>query len=96
MTSKKPAKKSRIPDFGSRDVEAKFWDTHDFTDFEDESEPVKVRFAKNLSDSINIRFDPETLRTLRALAKEKGMGPTTLARMWILEHLQELESKQVP
>lgn len=88
MTSKEAAKKSRIPDFKSREEEAKFWDTNDFTDFEDESEPVKVRFAKNLSESINIRFDHETLKTLRAEAREKGIGPTTLARMWILERLK--------
>ena len=95
MTSKEAAKRSRIPDFKSREEEAEFWDTHDTTDFEDEFKPVKVRFAKNLSESINIRFDPTTLESLRTLAKEKGIGPTTLARMWILEHLQEIESEHV-
>ncbi len=92
MTGKEPAIKSRIPDFKSREAETEFWDTHDTTDFEDEIKPVKVRFAKNLSESINIRFEPETLNTLRALARDKGMGPTTLVRMWILEHLHEIES----
>ena len=92
MTSKDATKESRIPDFESLEEEAEFWDTHDFTGFEDESEPVKVRFAKNLSESINIRFDPETLNTLRTIARDKGIGPTTLARMWILEHLQEINS----
>ena len=80
--------KEPIPEFKSREEEAKFWDTHDLTDYWDEFKPVKVRFAKNLSEGITIRFDPQTLAKLREQARKKGMGPTTLARMWILERLQ--------
>jgi hypothetical protein len=77
-----------IPEFTSRAEEAEFWDTHDFADYWEEWKPAKVRFARNLSQGITIRFDPETLATLRQEAKKKGIGPTTLARMWILERLQ--------
>jgi predicted DNA binding CopG/RHH family protein len=83
--------KSRIPEFHSHQEEAQWWDTHDITDYLDELKPVKVRFAKNLSEGITIRFDPDSLRKLRQRAREKGMGPTTLARMWILERLQKAE-----
>jgi len=79
--------KSRIPVFANRQEEADFWDTHDITDYLDELKPVKVKFAKNLSQGITIRFDAETLEELREQAHSKGMGPTTLARMWILERL---------
>ena len=72
---------------------AEFWDTHDFTDYMDEFKPVKVRFARNLSQPISIRLDPETLAELRSRAREKGIGPTTLARRWILEHLRELQGR---
>ncbi len=82
-------KVSRIPRFASREEEAEFWDTHDITEYQDELKPVRVRFAKNLSEGITIRLDPETLRELRTRAREKGIGPTTLARMWILERLKE-------
>lgn len=85
--------KSRIPEFASREEEAEWWDTHDITDYLDELKPVEVRFAKNLSQGITIRLDPETLTELRTRAHEKGIGPTTLARMWILEHLRELQDK---
>ncbi len=51
--------------------------------------PVRVRFAKQLSEGITIRLDPQKLAELRFLANERGIGPTTLARMWILEHLRE-------
>jgi hypothetical protein len=54
---------------------------------------VRVRFAKNLSQGITIRLDPETLLKLRTRARKKGIGPTQLARMWILDHLERPESK---
>jgi hypothetical protein len=57
-------------------------------DYWEEFMPVKARFAKRLSSGITIRFDPETLAILRERAHEKGVGPTTLARMWILERLR--------
>ena len=90
MTQKKQQNKSRIPEFASRAEEAAFWDTHSLADYWDEFKPVRVRFAKNLSEGITIRLDPETLRKVRSLAREKGLGPTTLIRMWVLEHLKEV------
>jgi predicted DNA binding CopG/RHH family protein len=84
----KQQKKNRVPEFKSRQEMAKFWDTHDFTDYKDEFKPVRARFAKNLSEGITIRLNPQTLSELRSRAKEKGIGPTTLARMWVLEQLR--------
>lgn len=89
MTTKE---RPRIPEFKSIQEEAEFWDKHDTTDYEDEFKPVKVRFAKNLSQGITVRLDPGTLGELRDLARSKGIGPTTLARMWILERLGQEES----
>lgn len=83
--------RSRIPTFKSRQEEAEFWDTHDTADFEDEFERTNARFAKNLSKGITVRFTAETLDTLRAMATKKGIGPTTLARMWILERLEAID-----
>ena len=54
-----------------------------------EFKPVRVRFAKNLSQGITIRLDAETLEKVRAEAHEKGIGPTTLIRMWVLEHVNQ-------
>ena len=79
--------KSRIPEFANFQEEAEFWDTHDLSDYWDELKPVKVKFAKNLSEGITIRLDAKTLEELREQAHSKGIGPTTLARMWILERL---------
>lgn len=86
---KDPEKGSRIPNFASREDEAEFWDTHDIASYIDELKPVRARFSRGLSEGLTIRLDPETLRELRDLARKRGIGPTTLARMWILDHLRE-------
>lgn len=81
-------KKSRIPQFKNREQEARWFDTHDMANYQDEFKTVKAKFAKNLSAGITIRLDPKTLTKLRSKAHKKGVGPTTLARMWIMENLQ--------
>jgi hypothetical protein len=79
---------SRIPEFSSREEEAEWFDSHDMADYQDEFKTVKARFAKNLSQPLSIRFEPQVLAEIRSQAKEKGIGPTTLVRMWVMEHLR--------
>jgi predicted DNA binding CopG/RHH family protein len=88
MTKKTTTKKC-IPEFASIEEEAAFWDTHSTTDYEDEFKPVRVRFAKKLSEGLTIRLDPDTLEKVRAEAHERGIGATTLIRMWVLEHVKQ-------
>ena len=85
--------KAPIPEFSSREEEARFWDSHDMAYYWDEFKPVKVRFAKKLSEGITVRLDAETLEELRRRAGRMGIGPTTLARMWILERLRSSQDE---
>lgn len=65
MTKKEQETKSRIPEFKSREEEAEWFDTHDMADYQDEFKTVRARFAKNLSEGLNIRLDKDTLETIR-------------------------------
>lgn len=85
--------KSKIPEFKNREEEAKFFETHSISNYLDELKPVKAHFAKNLSEGLHIRLDPDTLVKLRYEAQEKGIGPTTLVRMWIREQLGSTASR---
>jgi predicted glycoside hydrolase/deacetylase ChbG (UPF0249 family) len=88
--SKKSNRPSRrIPEFATRKEEAEWWDTHSITDYLDELEPVQVRFAKNLSNPIAVRLDPQDRIELNRRAKELGVGPSTLVRMWVRERLRQ-------
>lgn len=50
---------SRIPDFKSREEEAEFWDTHDFMDFWDELEPVKLEVSPAFRAEVEARVAAE-------------------------------------
>jgi hypothetical protein len=82
--------KSRIPTFQTIEEEAAFWDSHSSEEFADELTPVEdVKFIKARSKkALTVRFNEDTFEELSREAKEKGIGPSTLARMVILEHLQ--------
>ena len=98
MNSKEPTYKGpkyptqahgSIPAFTSYEEEAIFWDTHDFTDFQQETTPVKVRSTRGLSENVQVRFDPDTDHELEAIARERGMKKATLIRTWVLERLRQ-------
>jgi predicted DNA binding CopG/RHH family protein len=72
--------------FKDREKEAKFWENN-YKKTRDEGKPVKVKFAKDLSETINIRLDSRTLTLVRNEAREKGLGPTQLIRMWVMERI---------
>jgi len=88
--------KKRSPDFASIEEEAEFWDTHDTTEYEHEFEPVELTFERPLTHSyvLSIRLDKETFDALKAIAKPKGLGASTLARMWILEELARVQKNE--
>ena len=81
---------SRIPTFKTIEEEAAFWDTHSSEEFADELTPVEhVKFVPARSKkALTVRFDEDTFEELNREAREKGIGPSTLARMVILEHLR--------
>src|SRR5688572_22717290 len=83
---------SRIPPFADYHEEAAFWDSHDFGDYWEETEPVEVEFSKQLSANFAVRLNSSTLESLRKHAEQKGVSPSTLARMWLVERLQEIEA----
>ncbi len=73
--------------FKDREKEATFWEKN-FRETWKLGKPIKVKFAKNLSTTLNIRLDPKILSDVRVQANKKGLGPTQLVRMWIMEKLQ--------
>lgn len=76
-----------IKPFKTLEEEANFWDTHDAVDVF--GKDLKVGFHQaTKTDTLTIRFDPQDIQKLRQEAIQLGIGPTTLARMWIKKHLK--------
>jgi hypothetical protein len=78
--------KKRIPTFCSEKEEAKFWETHDSTDFlselEVDSEIVFVRPETGL-----IEVPPETWRRVLREAKRRRTTPQRLVKRWLEQGL---------
>ncbi len=83
------------PNFGSPEEEAEFWDSHSPLDYpqhwrETDASPTR----RQLSHALAVRLDAETVDELTKLARAKGVGPSTLVRMWIMEHLEIVETER--
>lgn len=85
------AKKTELPDFKKMsDPEiAKFWESHDASEFWPEMKEEKEFKDKRPKKTISMRFDIETLDQLRQIADAKGLGYQTLIRMWVKEKLKK-------
>jgi len=90
MTTPKEANK-QIPKFRSLDEEAEFWDTHSPLDHPQEWTEVKhVKVERPLGHILGVRLDAKTLDKLASVGRKKGIGPSTLARIWLMERLAEM------
>ena len=73
-----------IPKIDSIQELARFWDTHDLTDFEDDlqevTEPIFRREAL-----IRIRLPQNKLEDIKEIAKSKGIEYRELIQQWVTE-----------
>jgi predicted DNA binding CopG/RHH family protein len=75
-----------IPQTDSIEELARFWDTHDLTDFEDELEEVTAPVFER-SAVVKVPLQPQEIEAVKEIAKNKGIGSAELIREWILEKL---------
>ena len=74
-----------LPHFADEKAEAEFWATHDSTEYLDNTEPVDVTFvdARVPKKLISVRFDNETIESLKTVARTKGIGYQTLINSFL-------------
>lgn len=81
----------KIPAFNNIEEEANFWDSHSFTEFEDQLEEVDMVFEldKPRDESLILRVQKPFKDQLKKIARNKGLDVSTLARMWLMEKANE-------
>ncbi|MGH7909068.1 MAG: CopG family antitoxin [Thermodesulfobacteriota bacterium] len=80
----------KIPKFKSDQEAAQFWDTHSLAEFNDNLELVKENvFVKPEKQVMTIRVDKKLANAMKAIAREKGINYSTLARMWLIERVKK-------
>ena len=80
----------KLPKTDSIDELARFWDTHDLTDFEDDLEQVgEPVFVRTKGTSLSIDLQPAEAQRLTKIARAKGVKETSVVRQWVVERLQQ-------
>lgn len=77
-------KPGKIPRTDSIQELAKFWDTHDLTDFQEEleevTEPVFVR-----GTPVKVHLQSNEAEAVQQIARSKGVSQEELIREWVLQ-----------
>ena len=80
----------KLPKTDSIDELARFWDTHDLTDFEDDLEQVgEPVFVRTKGTSLSIDLQPAEAQRLTKIAQAKGVKETSVVRQWVVERLRQ-------
>ncbi len=82
---------SKIPIFKNEDEEAKFWDTHDVTDFLEETEEVEMKFTDDRKKKRTTLYLPLTEHeTIRKMAFDKKISMNEFIRQAIKDKLNKI------
>lgn len=80
--------KSSISKASTYEDIGEFWDTHDLTDYWDQTKPVE--FEVELKSEVTLFALESGLSTrIRELAAQRGVAPETLLNLWVQEKLEE-------
>lgn len=90
-------KLKRIPQFKTIREEAKFWDTHDVTDFLPLMKKEKIGFLKPVAkkETLNIRVQPKLKKRLEKVAQNYGISVSSLMRIWFIDKLKKAERSRL-
>lgn len=80
-------KKLKIPETDSIEELARFWDTHDLTDYEDHLEEVTEPVFQRGVESIAVPLRPQEVQAVRRIAESQGVDYIALIQGWVLEKL---------
>ena len=82
-------KTRKIPRTDSIEQLARFWDSHDLTEFKDELEEVREPvFERRPGKVVSLHLRPKEAAAVKRLAKARGVKEATLLREWVLEKLR--------
>ena len=82
-------RRARLPQTDSIEELARFWDTHDSTDFEDELEEVsEPLFVRSPATTMVLRLEPQEIEAVQRAARARGVEEAELVRQWVRERLQ--------
>jgi len=85
----------KIPEFKTIEEMARFWNSHDISDFKDQLIEVKEPiFEKMKSRIILLTLDSEQYDKLKKIAHQKKLNTISLLNKWVIKQIED-ESNQL-
>jgi hypothetical protein len=84
-----PMNNAKIPQTDSIEELARFWDSHDVTDFEEQLEEVGEPVFER-ETVVKVCLPCREAKTLKELAESQGLHDSDLIRQWVLERVHTL------
>ena len=81
-------KSEKMPQTDSIQELARFWDTHDLADYDDQLLEIPGPVFEG-ETVIPIHLPSREAQALRQIAKDKGIGEEHVIREWVLERISE-------
>ena len=84
-------KSKKLPDMSSWTAKEihEFWKAHSSADYWDQTEEVEVEVARHPRRPVSVKLSEQDVQALKRIAQKRGLGYTTLLRIWIKEKLHE-------
>jgi len=74
---------------------AEFWDTHDLTDYWEQTEPANFEISPDARRRYFVSVDPELLKRAHRLAHRRGLSTESLVNLLLEQRVHELEKVAV-
>jgi hypothetical protein len=77
---------AKIPQFKTLEEAAEFWDTHDFEDYIDDTEPVTVTVTiPRRKKDLTVSLDARVYEQIESVATKHGVLPEAIMSSWLKE-----------
>ena len=83
----------KIPGFKSYEEMAEFWDTHDLTDYWEQTEPAEFEVSPQARRRYLVSLDRDLLLRVQKMARIRGLATESLVNLFLEQHLNEVEAQ---
>jgi len=84
----KPKKLPDMSDWTAKQIH-EFWKKHSSANYWDQTEEVEVEVRRRPRRPVSVKLSDHDIEALKRIAEERGLGYTTLLRIWIKERLHK-------
>ncbi len=83
----------KIPEFKSYEEMADFCDTHDLTDYWDQTEPAEFEISPKTRRRYMVSVDRDVLLRVQQMAQVRGTSTESLINLLLEQRLHEIEAQ---